>query len=374
MHHDAIVLGLGGMGSAALCHLARRGARVLGIEQFDVAHDRGSSHGLTRIIRLAYYEHESYVPLLRRSWALWRDLERETGRRLLHITGSIDASREHEPVFAGSLDSCRVHGLPHEVLTSAELTSRFPGYRLPSDHVALFQPDGGLLDPEGCVRAHTELARSLGAELALHHRVLAWQPVANGIEVRTADARYTADRLVIAAGAWTGKLLPALAAVAVPERQVVAWFEPLRAELFAPERFPVFNLLADEGRFYGFPAHGLPAFKIGLYHHLGEIVDPDAPSRECDAEDEGPLRLATERYFPDAAGATLDMQRCLFTNSPDEHFVIGHLPAEPRVVVAAGFSGHGFKFCSVVGEILADLVLDGETGHEIGMFGVTRFG
>jgi len=373
MRYDAIVIGVGGMGSAALHHLARRGARVLGLEQFHVAHDRGSSHGLSRIIRLAYYEHPSYVPLLRRSYELWRDLEHATGRRLLHITGSIDASRRDEPVFAGSLRSCELHELPHEVLSSKELTRRFPGYRLPDDVVALLQPEGGFLEPESCVRAHVDAALVHGAEVREHVRVKGIEPSGDGVRVDVGDGVVESRAVVVTAGAWASKLLPALEPVAVPERQVVAWFQPLVPSRFRPENFPVFNLLVDGRRYYGFPAHGVPGMKIGLYHHLGEIADPDALRRECDADDERPLREGVASCFPDANGPLLQMQPCMFTNSPDEHFIIDRMAPSSPVVVAAGFSGHGFKFCSVVGEILADLALDGGTRHDIAMFALSRF-
>jgi len=373
MRYDAIVIGVGGMGSAALYHLARRGARVLGLEQFDVAHDRGSSHGLSRIIRLAYYEHPSYVPLLRRSYELWRDLEHETGRQLLHITGSIDASRRDELVFAGSLRSCELHDLAHEVLSSEELSRRFPGYRLPDDIVALFQPEGGFLEPESCVRAYVDAALVHGAEVRTNVRVQGLEAGAEKVRVRTSDDELEARTVVVSAGAWTSKLLPDLGSLAVPERQVVAWFQPLTPSLFRTDDFPVFNLLVDDRRYYGFPAHGVPGMKIGLYHHLGEVTDPDAQRRECDADDERPLREGVARCFPEANGPLLQMQPCMFTNSPDEHFIIDRLEPESPVVVAAGFSGHGFKFCSVVGEVLADLALEGGTRHDIGMFALSRF-
>jgi len=373
MRYDAIVIGVGGMGSAALYHLARRGASVLGIEQFQLAHDRGSSHGLSRIIRLAYYEHPSYVPLLRRSYELWRALEQVTGRRLLHITGSIDASRVDEVVFAGSRHSCELHDLPHEVLPSAALSRRFPGYRLPDDLVALFQPEGPFLEPEACVRSHADAALVYGAEVREGVRVRAIEERRGGVRVLTDAGTFEARTAVVTAGAWTSKLIPALAPMAVPERQVVAWFEPLDASLFAIERFPVFNLLVDSRRYYGFPIHGMPGMKIGLYHHLHETTDPDALRRECDATDERPLREGVARCFPEANGPLITMQPCMFTNSPDEHFIIDRLAPASPMVVAAGFSGHGFKFCSVVGEILADLALEGGTRHDIGMFSLSRF-
>ena len=371
--YDAIVVGLGGMGSATLYQLAQRGKRVLGIEQFGIAHELGSSHGLTRIIRLAYHEHPSYVPLMRRAYELWRDLEAKTEEQILHITGSIDAGPPDGSNFKGSLLSCEEHDLPHDVLTSAEITKRFPGYRLPSETMAVFQGEGGFLLPERCISLFVEQAQTLGATVHTNERTLEWHPTTNGVSVRTERGEYEAETLVISAGAWASKLLPALSAAAIPERQVLAWFEILRAEHFTPDAFPVFNLVVDEGQFYGFPEFGIPGFKLGKYHHLEENVDPDTIDREPNAQDESVLRDFTEKYFPGAAGATSSMKVCMFTNTPDEHFIIDCLPDSPQVVVAAGFSGHGFKFSSVVGEILSDLAIDGTTSHDIGMFRLARF-
>jgi sarcosine oxidase len=372
--YDAIVVGLGGMGSAAAYHLARRGQRVLGLERFEIPHAMGSSHGITRIIRLAYYEHPSYVPLLQRSFELWRELQAGFGEQLLYVTGSIDAGPAGSPVFEGSLESCRLHGLPHEVLTGAQVSDRFPAYRLPPDSLALFQPDGGFLLPERCVVAHAEAARALGAEIHTGEPIRGWEAVGDGVRVTTAGATYTADRLVLTVGAWASELVgPLLEGLAIPERQVLIWLGIRRPDLFTLERFPVFNVLVPEGRFYGFPEFGVPGFKFGKYHHLAEQVDPDSVDRVANARDESALRVFAERYFPDAAGETLDMQVCMFTNSPDEHFIVDVHPEYPRVSIAAGFSGHGFKFCSVIGEIMADLALDGRTRHDIGLFRLSRF-
>src|SRR5581483_2015826 len=370
---DVIVLGVGGMGSAAAYHLARRGKRVLGLEQFGIPHELGSSHGITRIIRLAYYEHPSYVPLLRRAYQLWRELEQLSGERLLHVTGSLDAGPPESEVFLGSKRSCDLHDLPHEVLSAAALAARFPAYRLPPGFLALFQPEGGFLLPERCIVAHADAARALGAEIHPDEPALEWEARGDGVQVRTARGRYAAERLVICAGAWASKLVPALAGLAVPERQVLGWFEPLQPELFLPERFPVFNLLVDEGRFYGFPLFGVPGFKIGRYHHLDEQVDPDTIDRASYSRDEAVLRAGVAHYFPAANGALLSAKACMFTNSPDEHFILDLHPELPQVVLAAGFSGHGFKFCSVVGEILADLAERGETAHDTALFRLARF-
>lgn len=371
--YDVIVIGVGAMGSAACRHLAGRGQRVLGLERFDIPHAMGSSHGVTRIIRMAYFEDPSYVPLLARAYQLWRELEAETGERLLVITGGIDAASPDHPVFRGSLESCRVHGLEHEVLTSGDVGERFPGYRLPEGHMAVYQPDGGYLLSERCVVAHVTGAQRHGAEIRARERVVGWDTEGDGVEVDTDRGRYRSERLVVTAGPWSAALVDVVGSLAIPERQVLAWFQPIRPELFTPDRFPIFNAEVAEGHFYGFPIETIPGFKVGLYHHLRETVDPDLMDREANAADEAPLREFTQRYFPEAAGPTMTLKTCLFTNSPDEHFILDHHPGTDRVVLAAGFSGHGFKFSSVVGEILADLSIDGETRHDIGRFRLDRF-
>ena len=372
-HYDVIVLGVGAMGSAATMHLAQRGRRVLGIERYDIPHAMGSSHGVNRIIRMAYFEDPSYVPLLRRSYELWRGLERESGERLLVVTGGIDAAPPDHRVFTGSLESCRLHGLDHEVLTSAEVSARFPGYHLPGDHMAVLQPDGGYVMSERCIVARAEVALQHGAEIHGREHVLGWEPFGDGVAVVTDRGRYTAERMVVTAGAWSMGLLPELGGLAVPERQVLGWFQPRVPDLFSPGRFPIFNLEVDEGHFYGFPVETIPGFKIGRYHHLEEVVDPETMQREPGVADEMLLRSAVDRYFPDASGPTLTLKTCLFTNSPDEHFIIDVHPTLGQVSLAAGFSGHGFKFSSVVGEILADLATEGATRHDISILRLGRF-
>jgi sarcosine oxidase len=367
---DVIVVGVGGLGSAALFHLARRGLRVLGIERFGVPNELGSSHGVTRIIRLAYYEHPSYVPLLRRAYELWRELETEAGERLLHITGSVDAGPPDSFVFEGSVRSCVEHGLEHEVIDGAEVNRRFPGYRLPTESMAVFQPDGGFLLPERCIVAHVDAARAMGAAVNANERVLEWEATNGGVRVTTDRATYEAERLVVAAGAWEGELtgLPVVA-----ERQVLAWLDPLRPELFSPERFPVFNLIVEEGRYYGFPVFGIPGFKFGRYHHLEEHGDPDLLDREPSQRDEQVLREFAERYFPEGAGPTSSLKTCLFENTPDEHFLLGVHPEHENVVVAGGGSGHGFKFASVIGEVAGQLACGEHPPLDISLLSPRRF-
>jgi len=371
--YDVIVAGAGGMGSAVAYHLARRRCRVLAIDRYNPPHEMGSSHGLTRIIRLAYHEDPSYVPLLRRAYALWRELELASSVRVLHITGSLEIGVPGGEIFDGTLASCRVHDLPHQILSAQQINQRFPAYRLPQWYSGILQPDGGFLDPESCITAHLTLARAHGATIHTDEQILDWEPAGDGVRVRTDRGAYSAERLIITAGAWLPKLVPPLARLAVPERQVLAWFRPRRPEHFAAEVFPVFILAAEEGNFYGFPMYGLPGLKIGLHHHFEEIVDPDAMDRTASARDEAVLRDCVARYLPDGAGETLALKTCLYTNTPDRHFIVDYHPEYPQVVIGGGFSGHGFKFCSVMGEILADLALTQTTSHEIGAFKLVRF-
>lgn len=371
--YDAIVVGVGGTGSAAAYHLARRGKRVLGLERFGIPHGMGSSHGHTRIIRLAYYEDPSYVLLLRRAYELWRQIQSRAGEQLLHITGSVDAGPASSWVFKGSLQSCLTHDLPHEVLTSAELSRRFPAYQLPHDTMAVLQPEGGYLVPERCIVAYVEAAQAEGAEIHGQEEVLGWEPLGDGVKVVTDRSAYAADRLVITAGAWNAKLLDVLDGIAVPERQVLAWLQPRQPELFAPGAFPVFNLLVDEGRYYGFPIHAVPGFKFGKYHHFEEVVDPDLLDRTPRMEDDAMLRQFAARYFPQGAGPTLSLVACMFTNTPDRHFILDLHPDLPQVSFASPCSGHGFKFASVIGEVLADLAEHGSTRHDIDLFRLARF-
>ncbi|MGI8926624.1 MAG: N-methyl-L-tryptophan oxidase [Tepidiformaceae bacterium] len=372
--YDVVVAGLGAMGSAAAYHLARRGRRVLGVEQFTIPHDMGSSHGESRIIRQAYFEGPGYVPFVLRAYELWRELEEVSGERLLQITGGLDAGFEASRVVQGSLRSCREHGLAHELLTSKEISRRFPGYQLPPWAVAVFQPDSGLLAPERCITAHVRGARAHGAEIHEGERVLDWERRAGGVRVRTAASEYEADRLVITAGAWVSKLVKELRGLAVPERQVVAWFRPSEPALFQPGRFPIFIYAADDGPgWYGVPSFGIEGLKVGLHQQGRGEDDPDTMNRACSAADVAPLRAFVEECFPRCGGEMLAMKSCIYTTTPDTHFVIDLHPEAPEVVVASPCSGHGFKFSSVIGEAIADLAEHGATAHDLSMFRLGRF-
>lgn len=374
MKYDVIVVGVGGMGSATLYHLARRDAKVLGLEQFNIPHDLGSSHGVNRIIRLAYAEGEGYVPLLLRAYELWRELEKLVYEQLLFVTGSIDAGSPTSKRIEGAKESAKKYNIHYELLEADCINRRFPGYRLALDMVGVYQRDGGFVLSERSIVAHVELAQQLGAEIHGRETVLTWTTTDGGVSVITNRGQYEARKLVITAGPWARNAIPELSKLAIPQRQVMLWTQPSHPEHFRIGTFPVFNIETPEGDFYGFPIHRTPGFKIGKYYHRREQIDDlRTMDRECRAEDEEVLRQGIRLYFPEANGPTIAMMTCIFTNSPDKHFVIDLHPKVPSVSLAAGFSGHGFKFCSVVGEIMADLALQGGTNHDIDMFRLRRF-
>jgi sarcosine oxidase len=371
-HFDVVVCGLGAMGSAALHQLAARGKRVLGLERFAPGHDRGSSHGRTRIIRLGYYEHPSYVPLLRRAYELWRELEATVGRKLLHVTGIAEIGPPEGTLVKGTLASSRLHDLRHETLAAGEFMRRFPAFRLPPDYVAVVQPDGGFVEAEPTIAAHISLATAAGAEVRSSERVQAVEPRASSVRIVTDRGAIEAGAAIIAAGAWTKSLLPELAAPLRATREVMGWFEPIDAGLFSA--FPVFIIENRHGMHYGIPPHGDAGIKVAKHHHRNETVDPDHYDRTVSADDEALIRAAVADHLPAANGPLLAAETCLYTMTPDGDFLVDRLPGADNVVVASPCSGHGFKFAPVIGEILADLATAGTTRHDIARFSLARFG
>lgn len=368
---DHIVIGAGGMGAAAIYELARRGRRVLGLEQFSIPHELGSSAGSTRIFRFAYFEHPSYVPLMRLSFARWQALEHDFGERLLTVTGGLDIGLPSGRVITGAKEACREHRLTHEVLGASEVARRYPAWRLPPAFEAVYQPDAGFLPADRAIVAHVTLARKHGAEVRENEAVRAWKAVGDHVEVETDRGRYEAGSLVLAAGAWTAELLGQFKGSAIPERQVVGWFKTA-GQQFEPVAFPVFILECPEsGTFYGFPERPSEGFKIGKFHHRQQTVDPATIDRRIAPEDAAVLS-EIDRYLSSPLGPPLGFKTCMFVNSPDEHFIVDVLPEHRNVVVAAGFSGHGFKFCSSIGEILADLSMHGSTAHDTDLFKLSR--
>ncbi len=371
--HDVIVLGLGAMGTAAAYHLARRGARVLGLEQFTPAHDRGSSHGRSRIIRQAYHEAPEYVPLVLRAYELWRALERDAGVPLLRTTGALYVASPESELIQGVMLSARTHGIPCETLTPADLARRYPLVRAPEGAVALAEPHAGILRPEECLAAHARLAEQHGAELHFNEPVAAWDAAADRVTVRTSAGAYEASRLVITAGPWTSAWLRGVELPLAVERQVLYWFEPAANRERLAE-MPVYIWEHEGASVYGFPHIDGQGLKCAFHHSFGEITTPETIRREVGEMERDRMRRHLALFLPDAAGPLLHAATCMYTNTPDGHFVIDHHPAHSHVVLACGFSGHGFKFASVVGEVLADLALDGETPRPVGFLSMRRFG
>ena len=373
--YDAIVVGLGGMGSAAACHLAARGRKVLGLERHAPAHDRGSSHGESRIIRLAYFEGAEYVPLLFRAYELWENLEKETGEDLMTLCGGLFLGPEDGELVSGSVASADEHGLPYEILDSPELKRRFPVFEPGPETVAIFEKRAGFVRPEGTVRAHLDRASSLGAELRFGERVLSWEATDAGVRVRTEGGVYEAGRLVVAAGAWAGELLSDLGLPLEVTRQILFWFRPRGGvEAFAPERLPIWIYEPDDGNmFYSFPAvDGADTVKAAFFRADGTPADPNTIDREVHDDEVDFIRGYLGRHVPAMDGELVAARTCMYTNTPDQHFVVSTHPDHPQVAVAAGFSGHGYKFCSVIGEILSDLALDGVTRHPVDLFSPSR--
>jgi sarcosine oxidase len=381
-HHDVIVAGLGGMGSAAARHLAARGARVLGLERFGPAHDLGSSHGGSRIIRQSYFEGPDYVPLLLRAYELWEALAADSGRDLITLTGGLMLGRPGTRTVSGSRHSAERWDLPHEMLTAAEIRRRFPTLTPADDEIALYERRAGFVRPEETVAAHLELAERAGADLRFREPVERWEalPGGGGVRVVTARGTHTAGHLVICPGAWAPGLLAGLGVALTVERQVQFWFEPSGGTApFGADRHPIYiweyTAAGESGttQVYGFPAVDGPGggAKVAFFRR-GAACAPQGLDRTVHPPEVATMAEHLAPRIPTLPGRFLRGVPCMYTTTADEHFVIAPHPAHERVTVACGFSGHGFKFVPVVGEILADLALDGATGHPIGLFDPER--
>jgi sarcosine oxidase len=375
---DVIVIGLGAMGSAACYHLARRGVRVLGLEQFDIPHAQGSSHGYSRMTRMAYYEHRDYVPLLRRAYELWDELEKESGAKVLHVTGGIYLGPAGCEVVTGSLAAAREHGLAHEELTARDIATRYPVFKIPENFTGLFEPMAGLLLPERVIAAHAEGALRRGADLRGRERVLSWESSGDAASVTTTRGTYRCKTVLFCGGPWTAQLVKDLGVPLTVTRQVLGWVWPQDPAPFALGNFPVWAIDRNDGTLdYGFPMLGpsisdAPGLKLA-HHGPATRCDPDTVDRAERPGDEADLRHALTHYLPSAHGPLLSMRVCLYTNSLDHHFIVDRHPQHPNVYLACGFSGHGFKFASVMGEALADLSQHGQSPLPIRFLGLERF-
>ncbi|MEO7725480.1 MAG: N-methyl-L-tryptophan oxidase [Chthoniobacterales bacterium] len=374
MRYDVTIVGLGGMGSAILAHCARRGASVLGLEQFARGHDLGSSSGKSRMIRKAYFEDPAYVPLLLRAYKLWRELEHTTHQELLRITGLLMVGYEAAEVITGAQLAAREHDLPLQSLTPREIRARYPMLRVQDDEIGVFEPDGGILDPERSVQAHLQAAAAAGAQMRFKTPMERWEATANGFLVRLADgATVESNALVLSLGPWFKEALENLGIETRVQRNIQAWFTPATNE-YAVGQFPPF-LLDRKGLLS--PLYGFPDLGDGVkaaFHAHGDFTAADRLEREIDpACDIAPITRAMEDWMPRAARQLRAAKPCLYTLTPDSHFVVDRHPTHPRLVLCGGFSGHGFKFAPVIGEIAADLALEGNSRHEIEFLSLRRF-
>lgn len=372
---DVVIAGLGGIGSAIAAHCAERGASVIGLERFGPAHDRGSSHGQSRMIRQAYFEDAAYVPLVLRSYELWRALEEKTAEELLRITGVLSVGEEKSEIISGTTRSAAEHGLRLESLSLGQLRERYPSLRLLPDEVALFEPDGGVLDPESAVTAHLKVAQTAGADLRFHVSMQAWESVESGVTIHLEDGtQLSARTLILSLGPWFKETMDALGAPLRIQRNVQAWFSPGVSSYTAGE-FPAF-LLDRAG--LSAPLYGFPDFGNGVkaaFHGFGEITTADELNREVDlGRDVAPIAAAMEEWMPGATANFREAKPCMYSLTSDGNFVVDRHPRHANVILCGGFSGHGFKFAPVIGEIAADLALDGESRHRIEFLSLKRFG
>jgi sarcosine oxidase len=378
---DFIVTGIGSMGSATCYFLAKQGYKVLGLEQFDIVHESGSHTGQSRIIRKAYFEHPDYVPLLERAYKNWKDLEKETSSQLYYPTGLVYFGRSDSSIIKGVKKSASLFNIPVEKVDRATVAKRLPQFAIPEDFETLFEPDAGFVTPEKTIKLYVEQAILKGAEVHTREKVIQWTKEGSSISVITDKNSYRCRKLIITAGAWSGQLLPLFSNKLKVTRQLLAWIKPKQPENFLPDKFPCWMIADDEkkGVYYGFPflsakEFGEPAGLKLAHHYPALITDPDNVDRRVTAEEMSSLNYLLDKYLPGVDGTRVAEKTCLYANSPDGDFIIDKLPGyEENVIIACGFSGHGFKFVPVVGEILAELALEGKTKQPIGFLSAKRF-
>jgi len=376
---DVIVVGVGSMGSSASYHLAQRGYKILGLEQFGISHEYGSHAGQSRIIRKAYFENSDYVPLLNRAYENWKVLEEETGQQIYFKTGLVYFGNPDHLLIQGVKQSASLYQIPLESI-GASRAQEFPHFKIPAGFDVLWEPDAGFVTPEKAIQLYAQQAIKKGAELHTGEKVLEWKKDEHGIIVKTDKNAYRCSKLVITAGAWAKEVIPSLAEKIRITRQFVVWIKPTKWENFTLGNFPCW-LLADEtkpGCYYGFPIlpenFGSPTGLKIAHHHPGLETDPDNVDRRINKTDEEDLKYVLDKYLPGIFESIISHKICLYANSPDEDFIVDNLPgSEDHVAIACGFSGHGFKFASVIGEILADLATDGKTRMPIGFLSAKRF-
>jgi sarcosine oxidase len=382
-NYDVIVIGVGSMGSSACYWLAKRGYNVLGLEQFEIPHEQGSHAGQSRIIRKAYFEHPGYVPLLERAYYNWEQLEKQTGIAVYFKTGLLYHGPPGHVMMKGIREAALLYDIEINKSTSLKTGSGYSQFNIPPDLESIYEPAAGFIRPEKAVALYKDEAVRCGAEIHIHETVLEWAKENGGIKVITDKNIYYSKKLIITAGAWAGKMIPGLTTSLKITRQIIVWVKPTDEKKFMPDRFPCWMVADDkrEGVLYGFPylakeQFGDPGGLKFAWHHPGELTNPDHVNRNITKEEIAHLIQQVAEYIPAVGEATLIAAKtCLYANSSDEDFIIDHLPGFDRdVTIACGFSGHGFKFVSVVGEILADLAMNGQTGLPVDFLGLKRFG
>ena len=370
---DVIVVGLGAMGSATAAHLAARGVRVLGLDRFHPPHDLGSSHGLSRIIREAYFEDPLYVPLVQHAYQLWQELEQQSGRKLLLRTGGLMLGHSDGVLVSGARRSAEIHKLPHKILSAGDIRRQFPAFEPAEEMGAVWEPRAGVLFPELAIQSQLEIAAKHDAVLRFNEPILKWETLRDGVQVHTPTNTYTGGHLVISSGAWLSSLVPDLHLPLKVERQVVFWFKPRSdAETLLPTVGPIYICEHQPRRFfYGFPDLG-DGVKIGV-HHEGNSADPEGLDRTVKPSEITLAHGLLKRYLPCAAGSLSSSAVCMYTNTPDEHFILDFHPKFPQVLIISPCSGHGFKFAPVIGEIAARLLTGEPSPFDLSLFKIARF-
>ncbi|MEX1040816.1 MAG: N-methyl-L-tryptophan oxidase [Pirellulaceae bacterium] len=370
---DVIVIGLGGVGSAAAWHLARRGLRVLGFDRFDPPHDHGSSHGQSRVIRKAYFEHPNYVPLLQAAYQAWHELEQASAQSLYFPVGLLEVGPVDGVIIPGILASAAEHQLPIERLSAAEIHARWPGVRVTEGDVGLFESEAGYLLVEACVAAHLRVAEQAGAELRFNEQVVSWSAEEDQVRVVTDRGEYQAARLVIAGGPWADQLLAELRLPLRLLRKDLYWYVGGSTDYRAESGMPTFLFETPAGYYYGFPAFDHRGLKVARHDGGIPLASADGLTREIDTADQALVERFLATHLPNSMGTLAEHATCIYTMTPDEHFVVDRHPEHPQVALAAGLSGHGFKFASILGRILAELATDGEASLPINFLSLRRF-
>ena len=374
LHFDTLVLGTGGIGSACLYHLAQQGQRVAGIDRFSVAHDQGSAHGHTRLIRQSYFEHPSYVPIVQRAFELWEKLQEEHGRQLYYETGILEAGPADGELIPGVLTSSEIHQLPIERMDIQTAQQRWPQFQFHGDHEVIFEQRGGFLLVEHAIAAHIEKAQWAGAELFIGHAIREIETGQDVLVVHTDRARFTADAIVMTVGAWAADLLPELRGHLQILRKPLHWFAA-DADLYSHRAgCPSFMMERADGFYYGFPSTDERGLKVARHTGGQEIQDPLVVDREVDETERNEVQGFLQDHLPRVSSQATAHAVCMYTVTADSHFVIDRAAADDRIVYAAGLSGHGFKFASALGEILADRALGKDDRFDLSPFQAARLG